>query len=318
MLIEGWSASDALYMTVITVTTLGFAEVHPLSAGGRWFTMVLALGGIFGLFFAASSVLALAVTGDLARIGREFMIDRKLASLEGHVIVCGSGRMGRFVTRALLRQQMSVVVIDTNPDALVFNDAPSALSIRGDASSDDLLIRVGIRKARALVAALGDEAHNVFVTLTARALNAKLFIVARATEEATESKLTRAGADRVVSPFSVGGYVAANAILHPTVLDTLDLTKKAGHLELQIEEVVLRAGTSLGGRRLSDLRARLRQTILVVALRRASGELLFNPSDETVAHNGDTLVVMGDRTALDQVERLAMGSPNGDALNLVD
>ncbi|MBK8692311.1 MAG: NAD-binding protein [Deltaproteobacteria bacterium] len=159
----------------------------------------------------------------------------KLAKLTDHVIVCGSGRMGRLVAQALIKEGVTVVLVDRDEQALGALKSELIIGIGGDASSDELLAEVGITRARALVATLGSDADNVFLTLSARALSPKLFIVSRAVEEGTEAKLVRAGANRVVAPFAVGGFVAANAILHPAVLDSLDLAQRTGHLEVQVE-----------------------------------------------------------------------------------
>ncbi len=308
MLVEGWSFKDALYMTVITVTTVGFGETHALSSAGRWFTMVLALGGVFTLFFATSTAIALALSGDLSRMASRLHMNRKLAQLTDHVIVCGSGRMGRLVAQALIKEGVTVVLVDRDEQALGALKSESVIVIAGDASSDELLAEVGITRARALVAALGGDADNVFLTLSARALNPTLFIVSRAVEEGTEAKLVRAGANRVVAPFAVGGYVAANAILHPAVLDSLDLAQRTGHLEVQVEEMLLRKGCVVCGRPLSESRLRDRFGVLIVALRRANRDVVFNPSDDTAPSENDTLVVMGRRPELDRLERSIRGS----------
>jgi len=303
MLVEGWSFKDALYMTVITVTTVGYGETHALSSAGRWFTMALALGGIFTLFFATSTAIALALSGDLSRMASRLHMNRRLAKLTDHVIVCGSGRMGRLVAQALIKEGVTVVLVDRDEQALGALRSESIIGIGGDASSDELLAEVGITRARALVATLGGDADNVFLTLSARALSPNLFIVSRAVEEGTEAKLVRAGANRVVAPFAVGGYVAANAILHPAVLDSLDLTQRTGHLEVQVEEMLLRKGCVVCGRPLIEARLRERFGVLIVALRRANRDVVFNPPDDTVPSENDTLVVMGRRPELDRLER---------------
>lgn len=235
-------------------------------------------------------------------------MNRRLTQLTEHVIVCGSGRMGRLVAQALIKEGVTVVLVDRDEQALGALKSESVIGIAGDASSDELLTEVGITRARALVAALGGDADNVFLTLSARSLNPNLFIVSRAVEEGTEAKLVRAGANRVVAPFAVGGYVAANAILHPAVLDSLDLAQRTGHLEVQVEELLLRKGCVVCGRPLSEARLRERFGVLIVALRRANREVVFNPSDDTAPSENDTLVVMGRRPELDRLERSIMGA----------
>jgi voltage-gated potassium channel len=307
MWIEHWSFGDALYMTVITVTTLGFGEVHALSPAGRSFTIVLALTGIFTFFFSASSLIAVVVSGDVGRLLRSLRMNHELATLSQHVVVCGAGRMGRFVARALAEEGIRVVLTDRDASVLETTLPPLVLPLHGDATSDEVLVKAGLTRARGLVSALGGDADNVFLTLSARALAPKLLIVARALEESTEAKLVRAGADRVVSPFAAGGDVAANAILHPTVLDSVDLAKRTGHLQVQIEELLLRSGSVLLGQPLSAVRLRETYGVLLVALRRSGGTLLFDPVETTVPAEQDTLVVMGRRPNLDRLERVAAG-----------
>lgn len=305
MTIEHWSLLDALYMTVITLTTLGFGEVHPMSSAGRIFTMVLSLGGVFTLFSAASSVIALLVSGSFAKVFREARLKKRLDALEGHVIVCGAGRMGRFVVHAVQKGGTQVVAIDRHHVVQDGSDLAPALVLTGDASSDEILLRAGIVRARALVAALGSDVDNVFLTLSARSLNPTLQIVARAVDESTEHKLIRAGATRVVSPFAVGGYVAANAVLNPGVLDTVDLANRAGALQVQIEELTLEHGSALCAGSLGALRMRAQYDLLIVAMRRKGGAVTFNPPHEITPEPGDTLIVMGLRRNLDRIELAA-------------
>ena len=238
---EGWGWFDALYMTAITITTVGFLEVHPMGAGGRVFTMALALGGVFTAFYAAAEFIRALVTGEIGTIlGRQRM-ETRLEKLDGHFVVCGFGRMGRLVAEEFSSAGLPFVVVDRDEKVLVGFDIPHGIPLVGDATADDVLRRAGVERARALVTAAASDADNVFITMSARLLNERLVIVARAEGEGAEVKLRRAGASRVVSPYSIGGHRVAQAVLRPNAMDFIELATRTGHLELQIEEVEVRA-----------------------------------------------------------------------------
>jgi voltage-gated potassium channel len=305
--IEGWSLFDALWMTVTTVTTVGYGEVHPLSPAGRVFTMVLLLGGVFTLFYAATGVIRGIVSGEVrTALGRQRM-ERDMAELRGHLIVCGFGRMGHLVCARFAAQRLPFVVIDRQEELLEEFEWPHGLALHGDATSDDVLHRAGVGRARALVAVTGSDADNLYITLSARLLNEKLFIVARAEDERAEQKLTRAGADRVVSPYSIGGARVAQAVLRPTVVDFLELATRTEHLALQIEEVQIGRGSRLAGTTLRESQVRQDLGIIIVAIKKTSGDMLFNPTSDTLMEAGDTLITLGPRPQLDQLEGLAQG-----------
>jgi voltage-gated potassium channel len=305
VLIEGWGTFDSMYMTVITLTTVGYAETHPLSQAGRVFTMFLALGGVFTVFYVAVDFVRVVVSGEIARaLGRQRM-ERQLAGLKDHMIVCGFGRMGRFVCRQFSSQALPFVLVERNASLLEGFRMPAGIALHGDATSEDVLRRAGVQNARALVTAAASDADNLYITMTARLLNEKLNIVARAEDEAAEVKLRRAGATRVVSPYAIGGQRVAQAVLRPNVLDFIDVATASEHLELQIEETEIAPSSRLVGQALRDSQVRKDLGIIVVAIKRARGGMLFNPAPDVVLESGDLLIVLGHRQQLDTLESLA-------------
>jgi voltage-gated potassium channel len=305
--VEGWSLFDALYMTAITLTTVGYAEVHELSTAGRTFTMVLLLGGVVVFVYALTEVFRGLISGEVRlALGRQLM-ERSLAELRQHMIVCGYGRMGRLVCDHFAAQGLAFVVIDRQPELLADFLTPHGLALHGDATSDEVLRRAGVERARALVAVTTSDADNLYITMSARLLNERLFIVARAEDERAEQKLVRAGADRVVSPYAIGGARMAQAVLRPTVVDFLELATRTEHLALQIEEVGIQPGSRLAGTTLRDSQVRQDLGIMIVAIKKGSGEMQFNPPPEAAMEPGDILITLGPRPQLDRLERLAQG-----------
>ncbi len=307
MFIEGWPLTDALYMTVMTVTTVGYGEVHHLDTKGRYFTIALMLGGIFTLFYAAGEVIRAIVTGQVQLVLGGRGMEQALAGMKDHVIVCGYGRMGRLVCREFSAQRTPFIVIDRKEELLEGFKVAHGLAMLGDAASDEILLKAGVQRARALVTVLPSDADNLFITMSAHLLNEKLYIVTRAEDERGEQKLKRAGASRVVSPYTMGGYRVAHAVLRPTVVDFLDLAIRAEHLELQIEEIQVQAASRLVGLSLKDSNIRQELGIIIVGIKQASGAMVFTPTPEQVMNAGDILIVMGNRNQLTQLERMAAG-----------
>jgi voltage-gated potassium channel len=306
---EDISYFDSLYLTVITVTTVGYGDLFPHTAPGKLFTMLLLLGGVFTLFYAVTEVIRAIVSGEVQEaMGRQHM-ERSLAQLRDHLIVCGYGRMGRLVCQEFSRQRMPFVVIDRNADLLAGFAVEHGIPLHGDATSDDVLRRAGIGRAKALVTVAASDADNLYITMSARLLNEKLFIVARAEEVASEQKLVRAGANRVVSPYQIGGVRVAQAVLRPTVVDFIELATQTEHVELQIEETQIAPHSPLAGTTLKDSRLRQDLGVIIVAIKRASGSMVFNPPPETTLAAGDILIAIGDRRHLDRLEGLASNNP---------
>lgn len=306
-LIEGppWTWFDGLYMTAITLTTLGYGETHPLSTAGRVFTIFLAFGGIFALFYFGTEIVRAVVTGELQELlGRERM-EQELTTLSGHLIVCGFGRMGKIVCHELDHQGKRFVAVDK--DAVTFAEWQSRFGLRlhGDATEDEVLRKAGVERAKALITVVGSDADNLYITLSARLLNPKLMIVARAEEEEAEAKLRRVGADKVISPYLAGGHRAVQAALRPTVLHLMEMATRSEFLDLQIEEIRVEPGSRLAGKRIEDSRLHEDYGTLIVGVMRPNGDLRYNPAAGTVIEAGATLVVLGQRRQLDEVEKLA-------------
>ncbi len=302
--LEGWGWFDALYMTVITLGTVGYGETHELSEAGRVFTIALIMGGAFTMAAAVTSVIRSIVSGEVQRLLGRQRTERILNNLHSHVIVCGYGRMGRIICDELAQANQQFVVIDRNHELIEHFPSRIGVALEGDATSDDMLKKAGIERARALITAVPHDADNLFITLSAKLLNDKVFVVARAEDPASETKLTRAGANRVVAPYLLGGGRVVQAVLRPSVLDFIDLATRTQHIELQMEETFVREGSVLIGRKLSASMTR-EHRIIVVAIKRSSGAMEFNPGGETVLSNGDTLISLGHRRDIDRLEQMA-------------
>ncbi len=307
-LIEGWPLFDSLYMTVITLTTVGFREVHAMSPAGQAFTMLLSLGGVFMLFYAATAIASAVVSGQIIESLGSRRMERSLADLKGHMIVCGFGRMGRRVCQEFSAKGLPYVIIDRQAELFERFDLPHGIAVHGDAASDEVLERVGVRRAKTLVSVAASDADNLYITMSARLLNDKLFIVARADDERSEQKLLRAGANRVVSPYVIGGNRVAQAVLRPTVVDFLELATRTEHLELNIEEARLAAASPLVGKTVSASQLRREHGLIVVAIKKPTDRMLFNPAADTLLEADDILIMIGGRNELDRVAAMAGGN----------
>lgn len=286
----GFSLLDAVYQTVTTITTVGFREVRPLGTAGKIFTIVLILAGVGTALYTFSVVLESLVEGHLRQHFEGRRMERDIARMSGHTIVCGWGRVGRSVAGYLAGQGTAVVVVDLDPQRAASTGHPA---LQGDVTDDEVLRKAGIMRARALVAAINTDAENVYVTLSARALCPDLIIVARARTEASEAKLLRAGATRVVNPQRIGGHRIAAAAVQPNVVEFLDLVMHDGSLEFRLEEVSVRAGSRLAGHTLQEANAGQTAGALVLALRGRDGAFLTNPAAQTLIQAGHVLIAIG-------------------------
>jgi voltage-gated potassium channel len=299
---------DGLYMTIMTMTTVGFGELHhPLSTRGRVFTIFLMLGGIFTLFYAAGELIRAIVSGEVRTALGRFRMEQSLAQMHNHVIVCGYGRMGRLVCREFETQKLPFVVVEHTTEPLADFSMKYGLFLAGDSTSDKVLKLAGVERARALVTVVGSDADNLYITMSARLLNDKLFIVARAEDDQAEAKLQRAGANRVVSPYAIGGARVAHAVLRPTVMDFIELATRSEHLELQMEESLIAPRSKLAGTTIQESQMRQELGIIIVAIKKAKGDMVFNPPSDARMEAGDILITLGHREQLNRLELLASG-----------
>jgi voltage-gated potassium channel len=305
VLIEGWSWWDAFYMTVITITTVGYGEVHPLTPAGRAFTVVIILGGVGTFFYGFTQFTALLAGGHLVERRERRRHARMLDNLQHHFILCGFGRMGEIIAREFARQGAPFVVIERNPERVHAAMEQGFLAVEADASSEEVLKRVGLDRARGLVAAVSTDAENVYAVLSARLMKPDLFIVGRAETDDARAKLKRAGADRVISPYHIGGLQLAQTALRPAVVDFVQLATSSENMDLNIEQVHLAEGSPLVGRSLLDAGLRQKYGVVVVGIRRADGKMDFNPPPDASMLAGDDLVVLGRSDSLRALEEAA-------------
>jgi len=298
MLIEGWSLLDAFYMTVTTVTTVGFREVKPLGDEGRIFTIFLILFGVGVAFYILTSLVALVVEGDLGLALGLRRMKGKIEALHDHYVLCGFGRVGEEIARDLMARDVPLVIVDSNPEAIERARKQDYLLVEGNASSDAILLEAGIERARCLLAASDSDSGNTYIVLTAKALNPRLFVVARVGQPASTTPMLRAGADRVISPYSIGGRRMALSALQPLVVDFIDTLVKGRHGEQILAELEASEESGLAGMTIEGC-FQACPAATTLALQKANGVIQVGPRGNTVVELGDRLIVLGDEADLE-------------------
>lgn len=303
-LIERWSIVDSLYMTVLTVTTVGYGEVHPLDQNGKLFAIVLMFAGVGTVAYALSATVRAVVHSEMLAAAGQRRRSREMKSLDHHFIICGAGRVGSRILREVQRSGSRCVVIEQNAAKIADMTVRGVNVLRGDATLEETLREAGVARAQGLVACLPDDADNLYVVLTARGLNPDLHIVARAVEEQAEPKLRRAGANRIVAPIIIGSHRMAQALMRPAVAEMLDSigTEK---LDIAFEQVEIGEGSVYAGSRIRDTNIRAELDILVIGMRHRNGEMLYHPAGDVVLESGDLLIVTGREASLEVMTRLA-------------
>ena len=310
MILEKWHFLDALYMTVITLTTVGFSEVHPVSDQGRILTMTILISGLGVMGYHVGTLTHILVEGQLLRIMGRKKLERQIQKLKNHIIICGYGRVGRIICGEIQRSKPTPLVVVENDSTVTAKiEEEGHLYLLGDATEEECLLKAGIGNAKGLATALDSEADNVYITLTAKGLNPNLFIIARAGRIGSEKKLLQAGANHVVSPHQIGGYRMAQALLRPTVTEFIDFAIRDPGTGMGMEEIPVKANSKLADVTLVDSGIRKELDLIIVAIKKADGKMLFNPASHTTIQIGDTLIALGQKSSLLKLEQL-LGSNN--------
>jgi voltage-gated potassium channel len=305
-LIEGWSLGDSLYVTVQTLTTVGYGDLPPRTLAGRGFAIVIMLIGVGGVALAASTIVQSVVQSELVSTFGQRRQSKKMSKLHDHYIICGSGRVGSHLVRDLQRADVELVIVE-NDGARAAEFSQKGFSVLvGDATLEETLREAGVERARGLAACLPEDADNVYVVLTARDLNPRLHIVARAAEEQAEAKLVRAGANHVVAPTIIGGHRMAVSLIKPAVGEFFD-SITGSKLGLAFEQVLIQNDSPLVGRVLRETPIRAELDIVIISIRRSNGEMVFNPAAQTIIEAGDILIAIGQMEALTRLNEMAIG-----------
>ncbi len=300
MVIEKWNAFDAFYMTVITIATVGFSEVHPLSVSGRIFTAVLILGGVGTAFYILTSLVRVTMEGEFGTFGRRRM-ESRIRKLDQHFIVCGYGRVGEAIATTLKLQKADFVVIDHSLNSYTRAVQQDCLTIMDDATSHDVLKRAGIQRAKSLITAFGDDAYNTYAVLTAREMNPRLIIIGRASNDEAAKRLKQAGATHIILPEVIGGLQMARLALRPTTVQFIETVLLGKEGEYLVEEIYVGENSSLTGKNIKSVEDRF-PGIRILAVRGKGGDLHINPSVSTIIETGGSLTAFGTMEQLQAVE----------------
>lgn len=292
--IENWSFFDSFYMTVISLTTVGFGEIHPLSFYGKIFTVILLLTGVGSVTLVARNLSLQFFQPFFGTVLKEKKMEKILSKMQNHYIVCGHGRIGRDVCKNLTESQKKVVVVDKNISDFISINGTQVPVVQGDASYESTLLKAGIDRAKGLIAAVTSEAENVFITMTARDLNPDLFIISRFEENATQSKLLRAGANKVINPYHIGSQKISHIILKPTISKILDFAYEKGQFQLDINELELKDGNKLIGNSIRECKIRDDYNIIIIAIEKSDGIIITNPGPNYVFENFDRIVMIAN------------------------
>ena len=306
VLIEKWSFLDAIYMTTITLTTVGFGEVNKLSPHGRVFTMVLLVCGMGILFYGLSTVTAFVVEGEFKDILGRRKMEKEISKLKDHIILCGIGKTGRHILEEFTKTKTAFVVIEQNNSRISqLYKLGTFLYLHGDSTTSELLIKAGIERAKGLITTLPSDKDNLFVILTARDLNPKLKVISRAIEEESVHKLAKVGADVVISPNAIGGLRMASEMIRPTVVSFLDIMMRDPQHTMRMEEVSVPPNSRLIGQSIKQGAIQEKTGLLVIALKKADGSYLFNPPSSTQISEQDVLIVCGKKEQVEKIREVA-------------
>ncbi len=294
---------DAVYMVMITISTVGFGETSSLSSTEQVLTIGVIVLGISAAVFTLGGFIQMTMEGEIERSLQLGRTTRAIEKLSGHVILCGYGRIGQILARELTAKKQPFVVIDNNAEVIADAQNSGYLVLLGDATDESMLVAAGVQRSRTVVTALPSDAANVFITLTARNLNHSLQIIARGEQQSTEKKLLQAGANRVVLPAAIGAMRMAAMVTRPSTIELMELVAGQSTLDVEVDEIQVVVGSPLVGKTLGDARLRSAGGLLVVAVKLAAGGMIFNPGTELSFSAGDTLIVLGKLDDIDRFRR---------------
>ena len=304
MYLEQYEFTDALYLTIITVATVGYGDMVPHHAGGKILTVVLVLVGVSFVMYMFSKIVEAMVEGGLREILGKRQMKKQLDQLKNHYIICGHGRIGSVICQTLQDDGKSFVVIEQQEEEVQDMFAKGYVAIKGDAAQDDVLLEAGIKRAIALITVVGSDADNVFITLTAKGINPGITVLARSSGgKGSETKLKRAGADKVISPYYIGGRRMAQFMLRPHVTHFIDLAMYTKDMSLSLDEILVSEKAQIHGKTLMQSNLRQDYDIIVIGIKRPGEEMLFNPRPDQVILTGDVLIVLGQEAQLQALER---------------
>jgi voltage-gated potassium channel len=314
MAIEGWRFIDALYMTIITLGTVGFEVVRPLSDAGKLFTIALIIVGVSVLGYIVGSLAQIMFEGQFQRILGRKKVEKQINALSGHYIICGFGRIGSLICKEFKANNLPFVIVEKDIETTEKLDEEGYLHLKGDATLDETLLKAGIKQAKGLISVVTSDTENVYIVLTARGLNPELFILARSGEEGSDIKLRRAGANKVVSPYLIGGSRMAQSILRPNVVDFIEIATGREHMELQMEEISIPDHSAFAGETLVSSGFRKEIGVIIVGIKKYHGKMVFNPHSQTKIEGGDTLIVLGEPDSIAKLEDLVARTDSDDII----
>ena len=314
MSIEGWDLLDSLYMTIITLSTVGYGEVREIGPGGRIFTVFLIVFGLFIITYLVGLVAETLIAGEIRAVLGRRKVGKRIKSLKDHYIICGYGRIGKIICNELTSKSIPLIVIEKDERVHEQLEEDNMLYLDRDATDEETLTEAGIEMAKGLVSVVSSDAENVYICLTARGLNPRLYILSRAEDESSERKLLRAGADKIVLPYMLGGRRMVQAIIRPTVSDFLESAVHDQGFELNIEEITAGEDSPLIDQTLVDSGIRQEMDIIIIGIKQEDDTMIFNPSSQTKINRGDTLIAMGRSKDLEKLRKAltpAMYGANG-------
>jgi voltage-gated potassium channel len=298
--IEKWSLIDSFYTTMTTLSTVGYGDYTPKTTQGKVFTVFIIILGVGTMLYSFGLISETVMEGRLRRLLGRDKLKKMIDKMNNHYIICGCGRIGHLICRELAAEKAPYVVIDNNPEVIQKIQDEGFTYCRGDAKQDKTLIEAGIKKAKGIICVLPSDAENLYVILTAKELNQNIFIMSRSEEEESEHRLIRAGADRVMSPYTLGGVRMAMAILRPAMLDFIEITTSRQSLELRMEEISICKGSPFIGQSLEGSEIRKRYGLIIVAVKKDSGKMIFNPMANYTIDEDDRLIAMGENENVKQ------------------